>query len=358
MNILMIMDGYGIGGAELQFIELANQLAKRNKVTMMCLHGSNAVADGRLSSAIPVERFPYSSGRKAMPQLLAAMWKALRLPAEVIVTTSYIGDTLGRVAKLGNSGRLVSLQTVSAPKKYPGIDRRILKSFDALVAGCEDIKEYLLDHQQDPKRIHIVNNWVDFSARQTTETVAQTRNRFGLPQDARVIGCIGRMHHQKGQEYLIRAFRLIADKFPDTVLTLVGDGPRMQEIKAEADGHPRIIFTGTITGADYTNLLAAFDLYVQPSRYEGLPRTLLDAMYMGRPLIATAVNGNKDAIRDGVNGLMVPPEDHEQLAESLVRVLSDQVLSKRLASQAASDARSDFSMAIQTARIEAILLAQ
>ncbi len=355
MKILMVFDGNGIGGAELQFMELANKLAKLHRVTLVSLHGDKAPAGGRLSGEVKVLSYTYASGKRALFKVLLAIGVGRAQRPDVIVGTSFIGNAVARAIQFGTARKLVSLQTVSAAPKYKAADRRILKSYDALVAGCTDIKDYLLEHDQDPGRICIVNNWVDFSARKITEGRSETRQRYGLPEDKTVIGCIGRMHHQKGQEYLIRAFRQISDTHSDVHLALVGDGPKMDEMRVEAGDHPRIVFTGTITGESYTNLLAAFDLYAQPSRFEGLPRTLLDAMYMQLPIVATAVNGNLDAMRDGNNGLTVPPEDPERLAAALTRLLEDPALCKTLSEQAARDALNHFSMEIQTSRIEEII---
>lgn len=357
-HILMIMNGKGIGGAELQFVELANQLARANQVTMVCLHGRGAVDEGRLAEGIALEVYPYSSGRSAAPMVARAIRNCRRHPADAIVTTAFIGNLVGFMAGLGKGRRLVSLQTVSERKRFKRVERMILRHFDTLVAGCQDISQFLTAEGQAPNRIKIVNNWVDFSTRQTTETSDETRARFGLNQGHRVIGCIGRMHHQKGQEFLIRAFKDISREHPDARLVLVGDGPIMAQMKAEAAGHPNILFTGTITGHDYNNLLAAFDIYAQPSRYEGLPRTLLDAMYLGLPIVATAVNGNLDALRDGENGLLVPAEDSAALAHGLSRLLADPDLGRRLARSAADDARNEYSMHTQTRRIELLIAGQ
>lgn len=355
MNVLMIMNGKGIGGAELQFVELANQLARKHRVTMVCLHGSNAVEQGRLDSGIEVLRFSYASGRRAGRQFMSAVRACRQIRADAIITTSFIANAVGRLARGSSKGRLVSLQTVSESPKYSTANRYILAGFDKLVAGCRDIRDYLVARKLDPERIEVVNNWVDFSSRITTRPPAETRALLGMQEEDIVIGCIGRMHYQKGQEFLIRAFREVAAEVPRARLVLVGDGPRMEEMKSEADGHPQIVFTGTIIGEEYTNLLGAFDIYVQPSRYEGLPRTLLDAMYMGRPVLVTAVNGHKDAIVDGVNGLMVPSQDPTALKNGLLTLLDDPAFAERLGAQAAKDARTSFAMEVQTGRIEEIL---
>lgn len=355
-KILMIMNGRGIGGAELQFIELANQFAGSHDVTLVCMQGGGAASNGRLLNCIKLHVYTYSGGRNATRAVVRGIRDCLSKPVDVIITTSFIGDFLGLIVRLGKGCRIVSLQTVSRQKRFKRIDRTILRHFDILIAGCQDIKRHLIAHGQAEDRVKVVNNWVDFSQRYTTESRQETRARWGLDNGHRVIGCIGRMHSQKGQEFLIRAFRDISRDHLDARLVLVGDGPTMHQMQAEAAGHQNIVFTGTITGNDYTNLLSAFDIYVQPSRYEGLPRTLLDAMYMGLPIVATAVNGTPDAIRDGENGLLINAEDSAALTHTLVRLFNDPDLGKKLARAAASDVRNDFSMSKQTRRIEQLVM--
>jgi len=297
MKIVMIMYGRGIGGAEFQFLELAEKLALDHSVTLISLGGDGAVSAVGLGRSIDLQVFAYDGKFSAMWGLVRAWLGNIGHGAQAIVTTSVFGNFLGLVLNLFGQARLVSLQTVSKAIRYPALDRFVLKRFDKLIAGSSDIRDYLQGRGQDLDRIEVVNNWVDFSSREITVNAAETRAKFGLARDEIVIGCIGRMHPQKAQEFLIRAFRALVPDYPQLRLVLVGDGETMAQMRDEAKGLDNsVLFTGSVLGNDYNNLLNAFDIYVQPSRFEGLPRTLLDAMFFGKPIVATAVNGNRDAI--------------------------------------------------------------
>eukprot|EP00438_Fugacium_kawagutii_P000363 Skav226113 [mRNA] locus=C9191755:1656:2153:- [translate_table: standard] len=163
------------------------------------------------------------------------------------------------------------------------------------------------------------------------------------------------MHHQKGQEYLIRAFLTLSEHLSDAMLVLVGDGPLKSEMMKEAGASKRVVFTGTVTGDDYTNLLNSFDVYVQPSRFEGLPRTLLDAMYMGLPIVASAANGMSDIIKHGENGWLVPPEDERAIVTALEYLLRNRECAQKAGKIAAHDARKNYAMSEQTAKIEQLI---
>lgn len=351
----MVMNANGVGGAELQFIELANYLAERHEVHLIGLQGSGAFNKGVLNPRLRTTAYHYSSGKKSPPQLIRALLKAVLVHADVVISTSFIGNIVALAAAAPFGTRRISLQTVSKAMAYPPIDRWALNRFDCLVAGCKDIETYLLERGHLPERITVISNWVDFSMRKPNLSPVETRAKFGLGLDTTLIGCIGRMHVQKGQEFLIRAFRKLAQGRSDLRLVLVGDGPTMRDMQQEADGHPHIVFTGTIQGDDYNNLLGVFDIYAQPSRFEGLPRTLLDAMFMGKPIVATAVNGNLDAISDVAEGLLVPSEDFDALAAALERLLQDPELRAQLSQNARKRAESSFSASQQLQRIEMCL---
>lgn len=359
-QILMVMYGRTVGGAEMQFIELANFLAQNHAVRLISLGGDGCIKANVLDSRIQVKVYHYNHGRKGAIylMLLRAIFGNVAVKSDTIVTTLFFSDFVGYILSIFHGAKKVSLQTVSKCFFYCAIDRFILKRFDYLIAGAGDIREYLLGHGQDDVRIRVIHNWVDFSARTVTQPAGQIKLQYGLA-DKQVIGCIGRLHPQKGQIVLIRAFAQIKEQLPEHVLVLVGEGTERAVLEEEAERFGlagRIFFLGGLSGEDYNNMLAAIDIYVQPSIFEGLPRTVLDAMYMGKPIIASDANGNREAIRNGENGYLVPPQDVDALAKAIVRLANDAVLCSYLAEQAMRDVRQHFDMQLQLKKIEKLVL--
>jgi len=353
MKILMIMYGKGIGGAELQFMELAKELVNRHQVRLISLGGDGALNSSGLPANIDIKVYSYAGKMAALLGLFLAWRENRSYKPRVIVTTAQSADMLGYGLNYLRDARLVSLQTVSKAISHPILDRLVLRRFDTLIAGSSDIRDYLIGHGQMRERIKVVNNWVDFSSRKITADARATRQKYGISDGEILLGCIGRLHYQKGQEFLIRAFRQLQSRHLRLRLALVGDGPNAEMLRSEAhDLGDSVIFTGSVVGEDYNNLLNAFDLYIQPSRFEGLPRTLLDAMYLGKPIVATAVNGNLDALRDGENGLLVPAENSDAIVAAVETLLDDPARAATMASQAHQDVLSSFDMVRQLRRIE------
>ncbi|MEI6262581.1 MAG: glycosyltransferase family 4 protein [Deltaproteobacteria bacterium] len=358
--VLMIMYGKSVGGAELQFIELANYLANNHQVRLVSLGGDGALLSAQIDYRIEIRVYSYSGYLNTAKALIVAFFANIGYSTKNVVTTSFMGNFFGWAIGIFRKRRLVSLQTVSKCNRHPAVNCFVLRRFDALIAGAVDIKDYLISYGQDSSRIHVVHNWVDFSKRKPSLSVIDTRRKLGIG-DQLIIGCIGRLHPQKGQIYLIRSFAKVLTEFPNTMLLLVGDGETKEELKKEVAllGLSRkIIFTGTVTGDEYNNLLAAIDVYVQPSVFEGIPRTLLDAMFMGKAIVATDVNGNREAIENEVTGLLVRSEDAEALSQAQMRLLRDHGERDRLSKQAIKFACNNFSMIKKITEIERLLVDQ
>lgn len=355
--VLMIMYGKQVGGAELQFIELANFLVEKHAVRLLSLGGDGSVRGANLAAEIELKVYLHRGPFSAVLALIIAWFENFRYPARAIVSTSFIGNVLGYLLGLYGTKRIVSLQTVSKCMRRPAIDRFVLRRFDALIAGAEDIKKYLLAHLGSRTGIEVVHNWVDFSKRGSLPEQNVVKAKLNL-QNKLVIGCVGRLHPQKGQIYLIEAFAQIAEKLPDSMLMLVGEGAERAMLEQRVDQfglRDRVLFIGEVTGSGYNDMFAAMDIYVQPSIFEGLPRTLLDAMYYGKAIVASDINGNSEAIVSGSNGLLVPSTNVAALATAIEALAKDDQYRAKLGAAAIEFVREHFEMRKQLGRIESIL---
>lgn len=356
-HILMIMYGKSVGGAELQFIELANFLAENHRVRLLSLGGDGSVRGANLNTGVELKVYSYAGKLSSVPMLIWALMGNCRYPARAIVSTSFIGNVMGYLLGCYRVVQTVSLQTVSKCMRRPLVDKFVLRRFGALVAGAEDIKTYLVGHLGERERIEVVHNWVDFSRRGHLPEADMVKERLNL-RGKLVIGCIGRLHPQKGQIYLIDAFAQIAGEFDNSVLLLVGGGAEravLEERVNDLDLRERVLFVGEVAGNGYNEIFAAIDIYVQPSLFEGLPRTLLDAMYYGKPVIASDINGNSEAVVSGVNGILVPSANVTALVEAIKTLVRNVKYREALGLAATQFVRENFEMRKQLARIENIL---
>jgi glycosyltransferase involved in cell wall biosynthesis len=165
----------------------------------------------------------------------------------------------------------------------------------------------------------------------TPATRSAARQRLGVPSTAPVVvGAVGRLAYQKAPEDFVTALTRL--RRPDVVGVWVGSGPlaaKVAGLAARALPDARVVLAGE--RADVREILPAFDVFALPSRFEGLPVAILEAMACGVPVVATAVNSVPDVVVPGRTGLLVPPRRPEFLAAAIAHLLEHPVEAARLA---------------------------
>lgn len=181
------------------------------------------------------------------------------------------------------------------------------------------------------------------------------------PEGVRWVLQAGRLHPQKGTDILLAAARSVIARRPDTHFLLAGEGPLAHELAATAQrwgigDHIHLLGWRE----DLPGLMAASDVIMLASRWEAMPYTLLEAMALGKPCVATAVGGVPEIIEDGVHGHLIQPEDSDALADALLTLLADPQQGQAMGRLAAERVIRDFSLArmlVDTAALYRRLLA-
>lgn len=239
---------------------------------------------------------------------------------------SHLLDGVGPLIGKLSGAKVVS--TVHNDKRYGLLDRLVLSTSD-MVLGCgahvlRRVREFVAC-----RKTGLLNNAVAQPTRTTVDRNAVLR-QYGMASDRKLVVSLGRLTHQKGFDVLISAFRYVIRNVPDAVLIIGGEGEDRShlEVLVKSSGlEQQVVLPGLVE--DVESLLLACDLYVNSSRWEGLPMTLLEAISHGRPVVATDVGGNSEAILDQVTGYLVPPEDPERLSAAVVAALIDNDFAKR-----------------------------
>jgi glycosyltransferase involved in cell wall biosynthesis len=205
---------------------------------------------------------------------------------------------------------------------------------DLLFCQSREDAEYAVQQKFLAKdRVYAIGNGVDiekFSRLNYEQWAAQTRQAFNIPAQAPVVIFIGRAVAEKGIFELLEAFCIVSKALPETFLVIVGDnlaGERDQEtlvkLQKLIEGNKQIIFAGKRD--DIPEILAAGDVFVLPSWREGMPRSIIEAMAMELPVVATDIRGSREEVVDGETGYLVKLGDVDALAEAMMDVLKDPV---------------------------------
>ena len=211
-------------------------------------------------------------------------------------------------------------------------DRTVSRFVDRVIAVSEAARAFLISGKgYAADKIVVVPNGRDLSTFRPGAGRDALRKELGLDRVVPLVGVVGRLEAQKGHAYLLEAWPSVAAEFPDARLLVVGDGslrPRLEARTGELGVGESVIFAGF--RADIPRVLDAIDVLVLPSLYEGMPLTAIEASAMGRPVVATAVDGTPEVIREARTGRLVPPADPVALSRAIRSLLRDPLGAQRM----------------------------
>lgn len=217
---------------------------------------------------------------------------------------------------------------------------------DAVLVNSEAVRRDVLAHEKiNPAMLHRIYNGVvleEFAAADPEPL----RREFGLEPDSQVIVYVANLHYYKGHEELVRAVALLKDKYPRLRALCPGRNAGalefLQGLCAELGVADRIFFPGE--RKDISAFFALADIAVHPSHQEGFSNSILEAMTAGKPMVVSNVGGCPEAVLEGVNGFVTPPQDAASLAGALDRLLADDALRSRMGQAARERIESEFAI--------------
>ena len=198
------------------------------------------------------------------------------------------------------------------------------------IAISNGVKKVLLDAGVPEARIDVVFSGVDRSRFSHVGDGSSFKKEYGVREDEIVIGNVAALTDHKGQRYLIESVPYVMGHYPEARFFIIGEGellPVLKQLAKETGVEERVVFTGFLS--DVGEAYAAMDLFVLSSHLEGLCTSLIDAMLMGVPVVATRAGGVTDVISHGECGLLVEPRNPQALAEAIVRMLKDGDMQRR-----------------------------
>ncbi len=227
------------------------------------------------------------------------------------------------------------LYTVRSTNVLRNLKRRFLfrlvaKRLFRLIGVSKAVRDYMLETAPyfPASKTVVIHNGVDVEAFNLDIPMEEARRFLSIPEKGFVFGIVARLKKAKCHDVLIRAFRGVVDKFPETILAIVGDGPLEAELKAlakELGLAQNVIFTGRVEYHEVATAMRAFDCFVHPSFREGLPVAVLEAMASSLPVITTAADGIVDIFekweakaQGELIGRMLEPRDVEGLRKAML----------------------------------------
>ena len=340
-----------VGGTELNALRTAERLdRKRFRVTVITLRGEGPLARRYEELGIPIIRFPiYSTFGPATIRQAMRLARFLRTEQVSVLHShdqysNFFSVLAARAA--GVPAIIASKRWLHWPTRYRvtnGIGFRVASRVLANSRGVAASLER--DDRVSRDSIVVVPNFVDEAAFEPPddETLQRWHRELNLTETDLIVGIVASLTDIKDHATLLDVVAIAAPRWPHLRLVIVGSGPLLDALRDKANAlgiADRVRFAGLRPAIPSFHFL--FDVSVLCSRSEGFPNSLVEAMAAGRPIAATSVGGVLDAVRDGENGLLVPPGDSGALASAIEQLLSDPARRRRMGEVGMRRARAEF----------------
>jgi glycosyltransferase involved in cell wall biosynthesis len=360
-ELLRIIARMNVGGPARHVIRVTAPLAERGwrttLVTGRAGAGEGELIDEARAAGLQTLVLP-GLGRAIRPHRDLSVLNALRRliaerrPALVHTHTAKAG-ALGRLAALtGSAPRPALVHTFhghvlsgyfgrARSALFGATERALARRTDRLVAVAPAVRDELVERHGVGVREQYAIIPPGFDRERTApdrDAGARLREELGVPQGGVLIGCLGRLAAIKQVDRLVEAFGRVRAAAPDAHLLVMGDGPQGEALRAPIAALPGAHWRAP--EAELSAAYAAIDLLALPSAAEGCPQVLVEALAAGVPVVASEVGGVPGLLRDGIDGLLVPPDGIEPLAGALTRLCTD---ADRRAELARGAARADVS---------------
>jgi L-malate glycosyltransferase len=334
IRVLHLITRLPVGGAERLLVDVARNLERnRFESIVCCIQEKGALAPELEAAGIALHCLERMRTKRFDWGVVRALKRLLqREQIDLVHCHLYHANLYGRIAAwLAGVPAVISVHnTYTRVKIHRRLLNRVLANVTArIIAVSDETRRDILRYDGVPgDKVVTIYNGIDVRRVDSALTRTEARQRLGIGAESIAIGCVGRLEEQKGHRYLFDALAIIGREAPPLAARiqtlLVGDGRLREQLKQQVGAlalDSRVMFLGT--RGDVADILKALDLYVMPSRWEGLSIAMLEAMAAGLAVVISDVGGVGRVLGSDEFGLRVPPADPSRLAGA-IRELAEQ----------------------------------
>lgn len=323
-----------LSGTELSTYNIAKYMGKTHDVSVVTSYDEGMPLQSSIDG-FEVYRIPISKIRfLGFLIFWFKMFLTIKKIKPDIIQTQGITMTVPAVLakKILGIPYIISGRGCDVYKSWPfkeTISKLGFKNTDTSVALTGDMKKAMQKFSN--KRVKVVPNGID--TKKFNFDKYESREKLGLDHDKKIVLFVGRLEPVKGLKYLIEAINILKDT-KNLELIIIGNGNEKNNLEVlvkdlKLNGE-NVTFTGKISNEKIPEYMAAADVFVLPSLSEGFPVVILEAMATGLPIVTTKVKGLPEIVEDNINGLLVPPQNPEELADKINLLLNDENLRKKI----------------------------
>lgn len=325
LRVMFIITTLEVGGAETLLVNLVRRFDRSRVLPEICCLKRAGQLGEMMAKEVPL--FERLLAGKYDPGVAIRLTKLLHRRRMDAVVTVGAGDKMfwGRLAARIAGVPVVAsaLHSTGWPDVVGRLNHWLTPLTDAFIACAPAHGQYLIEHEQFPaQRVHVIPNGVDVERFQPRPPNAALRREAGLPDSAPLVCILAALRPEKNHEMFLDVAARVRQEIPDAHFVVIGDGPRrgaLEELVAQLGLNGSVHFLGT--RPDVPELLSLVDVVLLTSRMEANPVSILEALAVGKPVVATRVGSVPQTVSDGEVGFLVEPGDAAAMAARVVELL-------------------------------------
>ena len=363
IRILFLIPSFRTGGAEVQLLSLVRGLDKsRYDVTVAAFYkGGELDSDFENSLGVNVVFLRKKGGLDFgfFKRLLSLVQtKDIHIIQSYNVSARFFGVLAAKMARkpvaIATERTARLLHSTKGSRVYLFLEKYAMRSADHVVANSVAGQKFAQSRGVKTTKSTVIYNGIDAQRMQINRAAEDIRKSLGIPASAFVVGMAARIEALKDPKMLVETARQLVRSIENIYFLLVGDGPMLGEVKAKInslDLKDCFIFTGH--RSDSIDFINAMDIVVlTSSKVEGCSNSLLEAMWLGKPVVTTRVGGNAELIEHEENGLLISPKQSDELAAAILRLYGDAEFKDKLAQRGRQLVRERFSQSLMVEQYE------
>jgi glycosyltransferase involved in cell wall biosynthesis len=331
-KLLRIITWLPVGGIEKRLVRVLSLLRNKYDITVCCIRDKQGAYENDLKDiGIRVRKIHMKS--RLDPVGLYRLYKFMKNEKfDIVHTHMYRSNTPGRIAAkfAGIPVIIANLHNIDTwkTKKHFLVDRMLSRYTDKIIAVSDAVKEFNIKNSGiDPGKFATIYNGIDIEEFNKDFDYQTKRKELGVEKDELLVGIFARLYPQKGHKHFLEAASKINEIIVNVKFMVVGEGPLESELKEQAMQlgiRGKVIFTGL--RHDIPELLNIIDVSTLSSFKEGFSNIILESMAAGKPVVATDVGGNREAVINRKTGFIVPPANIDKLANAIIKILDNKQL--------------------------------
>lgn len=363
IRVALVITELNVGGAERCLTQLASGLDRRYfdprviSLAPQPVSSQRQLVDQLAAAQVPVQYLNASSKWQVVLAVRRLRKSLLEFQPQVVQSFLFHADVVTRLARRGDRWRaFLGLRVADPSRRRQRLERWAAKLASGVVCVSDAVRDYARDTVGiPPEKLSVIPNAIDVEKYRTVQPL--DLRALGVPASQRVLLCVGRLHHQKGLDWLLGTLPTLFQQLPTHDLVIVGAGPEEARLRAQANKlrvDHRVHFLGWRD--DVPRLMAAAAQLVLPSRWEGMANVVLEAMATGLPVVASKTHGVEELLGPHRDAQTVAFGDDQGLIDRVVAFARDNDLAGRIGAANQARVAAEFSLKAMVAAYQSLYL--